>query len=197
MRALLATTTPPPSLSFALSCAFSHTRALSFFALVARLRSRAPHSPFCLYQVKLLDTSGGALEYARSFDKQEGRILSVDWDQDGQSLVSGASDATIRVWNATTGKCRLRILVQSERNDPALVWSVKVLPDKSIVSGDSFGKTQIWDGTFPLGSGALIPTIIAPAFWVGSLLPRRPARRMSRAPRVAPRWAIRCLALSI
>lgn len=98
--------------------------------------------------VKLLDTSGGALEYARSFDKQEGRILSVDWDQDGQSLVSGGSDATIRVWNATTGKCRLRILVQSERNDPALVWSVKMLPDKSIVSGDSFGKTQIWDGKF-------------------------------------------------
>ena len=96
--------------------------------------------------MKLLETSGGALEYARSFDKQEGRILSVDWYEDGQSLVSGASDSTIRVWNATTGKCRLRILVQSERNEPALVWSVKVLPDMSIVSGDSLGKTQIWDG---------------------------------------------------
>lgn len=32
-----------------------------------------------------------------------GRILSLDWHKDGQVLVTGGSDATIRVYEVSTG----------------------------------------------------------------------------------------------
>lgn len=82
-------------------------------------------------------------------------------------LVSGGSDGTIRTWNATTGRCTLRIILQSDgsrgnkrvggaasqeaggaRGGVVLVWVVRILPDMTIVSGDSCGRTQFWDGKF-------------------------------------------------
>eukprot|EP00040_Diaphanoeca_grandis_P029238 m.170849 g.170849 ORF g.170849 m.170849 type:complete len:782 (-) comp31622_c1_seq1:25-2370(-) len=98
--------------------------------------------------IKILDMTDDTLVFVKSFDRQEGRILSVDWHADGETIVSGASDSTIRLWNVETGKCKLRITVQTAKKQQALVWSVKILENMTIVSGDSLGKTQIWDGKF-------------------------------------------------
>eukprot|EP00041_Stephanoeca_diplocostata_P020947 m.479319 g.479319 ORF g.479319 m.479319 type:complete len:845 (-) comp21699_c0_seq1:208-2742(-) len=112
--------------------------------------------------VKLVDVEHGTLSYIRSFDKQEGRVLSVSWHENDRVLVSGGSDGTIRLWNAASGRCTLRIIVQSSgsagkrtgtetpgaRGGVVLVWVVRVLPDMTIVSGDSHGRTQFWDGKF-------------------------------------------------
>lgn len=44
--------------------------------------------------LKLLDISGGGLEYVKSLDKQEGRILSADWHTDGQTIVRRIPSST-------------------------------------------------------------------------------------------------------
>ncbi|KAK2550404.1 U3 small nucleolar RNA-associated protein 4-like protein [Acropora cervicornis] len=57
----------------------------------------------------------------------DGRVLCVSWHQNDNMLVTGASDSTVRVFNVTSGmnfNC----------------WNFV------IVTGDSLGNTQFWDG---------------------------------------------------
>ena len=90
--------------------------------------------------VKLFDIEDGRLEYVRSLDKQEGRVLAVAWHEDDEIIVAGGADSTIRVLVAETGRTRLRITLGSTPDAATLVWSVCVLKDMTIVSGDSRGK---------------------------------------------------------
>ncbi|XP_046842982.1 U3 small nucleolar RNA-associated protein 4 homolog [Xenia sp. Carnegie-2017] len=96
--------------------------------------------------VRLFDISMDDIQYARVFIKQEGRILSLDWHKDGQVLVTGGSDATIRVYEVSTGHACLRITLDNFSQRKTLVWSVSIMSDFTIVSGDSLGKTQFWNG---------------------------------------------------
>jgi U3 small nucleolar RNA-associated protein 4 len=98
--------------------------------------------------VKLFDLEGGGLEYVRSLDKQEGRVLAVAWHADDEVIVAGGADSTIRVLTAATGRTRMRITLGSTSDTPTLVWSVCVLKDMTIVSGDSRGHTEFWNGTY-------------------------------------------------
>ena len=41
-----------------------------------------------------------------------GRILSICWHKDGQILVAGGSDGTIRVYEVATGKCNRYLVFQ-------------------------------------------------------------------------------------
>lgn len=70
------------------------------------------------------------------------------WFPDDGSVVCGGADSTVRVWNATSARTRLRISVQDQAGDKTLVWALQVLPDRTIVSGDSKGRTQLWDSQF-------------------------------------------------
>ncbi len=36
---------------------------------------------------------------------ENGSVRSVGWSPDGNSVASGSSDKTIKVWNAKTGQC--------------------------------------------------------------------------------------------
>ncbi|XP_028410149.1 U3 small nucleolar RNA-associated protein 4 homolog [Dendronephthya gigantea] len=96
--------------------------------------------------VRLFDITSEEIEYARVFSKQEGRILSLCWHKDGQILVAGGSDATIRVYEVSTGHARLCITLDTSSQRKALVWSLVVTNNFTIISGDSSGKTQFWDG---------------------------------------------------
>ncbi|KJE89973.1 hypothetical protein CAOG_001364 [Capsaspora owczarzaki ATCC 30864] len=98
--------------------------------------------------VRLFDVSHGALEYSRCFsDKHDGRILSVAWHPDDLSIVTGGSDSTIRRITVASGRTALRISVETQ-NERTLVWAVRVMSDGTIVSGDSLGHTQFWNGQF-------------------------------------------------
>lgn len=96
--------------------------------------------------IKRFDVGDGALAYSQSFDKQGERVLSVAWHRDGEVLVSGSADSSIRVWNAATGRVVLHIAVETGSIDRTLVWAVRVLDDMTIVSGDSRGLVQFWNG---------------------------------------------------
>jgi len=96
-------------------------------------------------------------------------ILSVAWrriTQGGIVLFAGVADGTIRRFdwepnsdntapnksrNYTSGrgtwKSVLRMTVESlGRNTPTQVWALQVLSDGTVISGDSLGHVQFWDG---------------------------------------------------
>ncbi|KAL6065936.1 U3 small nucleolar RNA-associated protein [Balamuthia mandrillaris] len=101
----------------------------------------------CEDGIRVFDISDGELQYKRSFQRAgKGRILCLAWHPDGKDLFSGGSDASIRRWKADTGRNVSRITVESFGRSKTNVWSILVLKDWTIVTGDSLGKTQFWDG---------------------------------------------------
>jgi len=94
-----------------------------------------------------------------------GSILSLAWrknaDNKGTVLYAGVSDGTIRRYdsddtitssdsNTTSSgswRSRLRMTVESlGRNTPTRVWTLQALSDGTVISGDSLGHVQFWDG---------------------------------------------------
>jgi len=99
--------------------------------------------------VRLFSTEDDSIQFYKAFSRQEGRILSISWHKNDKDIFTGASDGTIRRWNTETGQCILTITVENlGRSEPTLVWSVYVLSDFTVVSGNSMGQTQFWDGKF-------------------------------------------------
>ena len=69
-------------------------------------------------------------------------VLSVAFSPDGQHIVSGSRDKTVRIWDARTGKQ----VGEPYRGHTGWVWSVAFLPDgKSVVSGSDDKTVHIWD----------------------------------------------------
>jgi len=65
------------------------------------------------------------------------------WSPDGTYIVSGSSDNTVQIWNATTG-----ILYFTYRGHSESVDSVAWSPDGTyIASAEHYGKGQIWEVT--------------------------------------------------
>ena len=70
---------------------------------------------------------------AGPFTGHAGAVWSVEFSPDGQHIVSGSHDRTIRVWDSMTGKTALAESF-TERTDA--VWSVAFSPDgQHILSG--------------------------------------------------------------
>ncbi len=70
-------------------------------------------------------------------------VLSVAISPDGETLVSGSSDNTIKVWNLATGSLKTPLTDHSNS-----VYSVAISPDgQTLVSGDDGGNIKIWQGT--------------------------------------------------
>ncbi|KAF7488625.1 U3 small nucleolar RNA-associated protein 4 [Sarcoptes scabiei] len=86
------------------------------------------------------------LEYEKVFQKNENRILCMEWYRSKQEeswfLVIGSIDY-IKIYNFTTQRCVDFIKVG---NNNVIVWCLKVLSDFTIVSGDSNGTTSFWNG---------------------------------------------------
>ncbi|ANB15042.1 Utp4p [Sugiyamaella lignohabitans] len=101
--------------------------------------------------VVLLDLSSGIkgqIDHLKILQRSNNRIMSLAWKGANQ-VVGGCSDGRIRVWStesSNNGRILATMKVDKSRLDEStLVWSVLVLPNKQIVSGDSTGSIKFWD----------------------------------------------------
>lgn len=96
-------------------------------------------------------------------------VLSLAWRNEhrhgliGSSLYVGVADGTIRRYDCQSKdgvpiwRPKLRMTVESlGRNIPTRIWGLQALEDSTIVSTDSLGNVQLWDGE----SGTLKQTFV-------------------------------------
>ncbi|KAI0314976.1 WD40 repeat-like protein [Amylostereum chailletii] len=125
--------------------------------------------------IHLLSLEDDAFSHYRRFDRCKSRILSLAWgppvprasrrdvsnidpndsDPDSDSddedpwsdswIIAGCSDSSLRKWDVTTGKVLDRMGTDKMRGERTLVWTVGVLGDGTVVSGDSLGMVKFWD----------------------------------------------------
>ncbi|EEC14753.1 conserved hypothetical protein [Ixodes scapularis] len=96
--------------------------------------------------VCIFEIADDGLNFFKTLNKQEGRILCLAWHKDGDIIVTGSSDL-IRIWNVKSGHIIDRISVgRMQKNRETLVWCLTVTSDFTIISGDSCGRTSFWDG---------------------------------------------------
>lgn len=86
--------------------------------------------------------------YSKSLPRVEGRVLAVAWHPTARCLVSGGTDGCIHSWDVATGQELLRITAGDASGKPLCVWALAVLPDGTVVSGDSGGSVCFWDARF-------------------------------------------------
>ncbi|KAF8878890.1 WD40-repeat-containing domain protein [Gymnopilus junonius] len=83
----------------------------------------------------------GFTDHFLTLHGHEGGVTSVAFSPDGQYIVSGAWDNTVRLWDAKTGEAG-----QIFRGHTDMVFSVAFSPDGNwVVSGSDDAKVRIWD----------------------------------------------------
>lgn len=81
--------------------------------------------------------------YHTSLSLQKGIAVSLAW-ADETVLFAGSTDGSIRRFQVEKGRANLRIRLDRETARP-IVWSLAVLKDGTLASGDSNGRVQIWN----------------------------------------------------
>jgi len=104
--------------------------------------------------IRMFTLENDSLDFTRSFPSGSARVLSLAWHGGGRRLFSGSADGTIRQWEGKTGQALARIVLESFGGEPSLVWALAVLDDMTVVSGNSRGQVQFWEGRF----GTLLQT---------------------------------------
>jgi U3 small nucleolar RNA-associated protein 4 len=100
--------------------------------------------------IVILSTADGDLKYQRTMrpSSKRSRVLSIVF-QNRYTIVAGYADSTMRLFDIRSGQLvRTISLGKGPTGGPKeiLVWTVKCLPDGTIVSGDSTGEIRFWDG---------------------------------------------------
>lgn len=108
----------------------------------ARCRRGKPSIPSPTSSPSSAGIRSKGLSYVRSFPRVDARILSTAWHGNRHTVVTGSSDGCVRCWDTQTMGELLRITVGRDLQ----VWSVLVLQDGTLVSGDSAGSARFWDG---------------------------------------------------
>ncbi|KAL3514428.1 hypothetical protein ACH5RR_027145 [Cinchona calisaya] len=94
-------------------------------------------------------SSTDRLTYSRSLPRVSGRTLSVTWSPDASRIYSGSSDGFIRCWDAklTHEIYRITVGLGGLGSGPELcIGSLLALRFGTLVSADSTGSIQFWDG---------------------------------------------------
>ncbi|CAG8924864.1 unnamed protein product [Penicillium salamii] len=99
--------------------------------------------------IVILSTADNDLKFQRLMrpSTKRARVLSVTF-QNRHTIVAGYADSSIRLFDIRSGsQLRTISLGKGPTGGPKelLVWSVKCLPDGTIVSGDSAGEIRFWD----------------------------------------------------
>ncbi|KAJ5137507.1 uncharacterized protein N7443_010200 [Penicillium atrosanguineum] len=99
--------------------------------------------------IVVLSTADDDVKFLRLMrpSTKKARVLSVTF-QNRHTIVAGYADSSIRLFDIRNGQqLRTISLGKGPSGGPKemLVWSVKCLPDGTIVSGDSAGEIRFWD----------------------------------------------------
>lgn len=86
-------------------------------------------------------TSGSTSDSSSEEDEDEDEEEWVD-----TFLLGGLGNSTAVVWNLATGQLQSRLTLLKNRQEHTIVWSVAVLRDGTLVTGDSTGRVTFFDG---------------------------------------------------
>ena len=86
------------------------------------------------------------ITYKRTYASVGSRILSISYHPVKTQIYFGCADGTIRCVDEISGKGIFCLTGDVLRGSPTLVWSLKVLSDSTVVSGDNRGNLHFFDG---------------------------------------------------
>lgn len=85
----------------------------------------------------------GVLEYSRSMPTSGSRILCLSYHPSKKMLFAGCSDGSVRCMEEDSGRVVFRMLGDVLRGSVStLIWSLLVLPDSTVITGDSRGQVR-------------------------------------------------------
>ncbi|CEG47522.1 WD40 repeat protein [Plasmopara halstedii] len=96
-------------------------------------------------RIRLFSFAGGQLYFTKSFLTTGSRIVSLAWHSHAHKIFSGCEKGVIYCWNAVTGRNESRITLETLAKQKLVVWSLVVLDDLTLVSGDSAGSLSFWN----------------------------------------------------
>ena len=84
------------------------------------------------------------LEYSKSMPTSGSRVLCLSHHPTERTLFAGCSDGSVRCMEEETGRVLFRMLGDVLRGSVStLIWSVLVLADSTVITGDSRGQVSI------------------------------------------------------
>lgn len=96
----------------------------------------------------LFSTADDELRFDRILTQRitkKSRCITLTW-RDRNTLVAGFEESVIRVFDVRNRSViRQMTLGKSKEGSQVIVWSVRCLPNGTILSGDSSGELKIWD----------------------------------------------------
>ncbi len=107
---------------------------------------------FFAFTVKLWDVSGQNAHELQTLSGHTGNVMAIAFSRDGRTLATGSFDATVKLWDAATGR-ELKTLA----GHTLAVNAIDFSPDgKFIVSGSEDGSAKLWD----VQTGELLATLV-------------------------------------
>lgn len=97
------------------------------------------------------------VEYVKSLPTSGARVLSIAYHPTKPELFIGCSDGTIRCLDEESGRTNFRMTGDIHPGVfTPYIWSLAVLSDSTVISGDSRGQIQFWDGHVGVLTGSFV-----------------------------------------
>ncbi|CAE7891788.1 UTP4, partial [Symbiodinium sp. KB8] len=102
-------------------------------------------------RVNIHTTEGGAITWQRGLAGLGSRALCAAWHPTEAVVFAGSSSGVVCGWDLregspSFGRVAMRFTLPSPSAAPSLVWSLAVLADFTVATGDNYGQVTVWDG---------------------------------------------------
>ena len=98
--------------------------------------------------IRIFSYADGNLEYVKALSSAKGsRVLCLAYHPAKEQLFAGFADGTISCLNSESGRSIHIMTGDVMRGANTLIWSLMVLSDSTVITGDNRGHVQFWDGT--------------------------------------------------